>query len=135
MLRSRCLRAIQDFLKNHYSGPVSILRQEGDGEVHPPYAIVRIGSAEDIGLGQVDIWDFNVIVAVFNDADDVSIESAEAEAAGVFAALNDPDAVISELAVAGIIVSAWLPLTTEAGQTENRWQHFHGFRLIAAPAA
>ncbi len=134
MIRSRCIRALQDFLQSRYHGPVSILREEGDGEIRPPYALVRVGSAENIGMGQADIWDLNVIVAVFNDADAVAIGPAEEEAAAVFAALADPAAVIAGLATGGILASAWLPLTSEAGLDESRWQHFHGFRLLASPS-
>lgn len=133
MLRSDCLHAIQGYLQANYSGPVIILRQEDDAELEPPYAIVRIGSAEDIGMGQVDIWDFNVIVAVFHDADASTIEAAEAAAAEVFASLQDPAAIITYLAAQNIVASAWVALTSEAGRDETRWQHFAGFRLIASP--
>lgn len=135
MLRSTSIRALQGFLQAHYAGPVAILCQEDDGAVHPPYAVVRVGSAEDIGMGQADIWDLNVLVAVFHDAEQTTIETAESAAAAVFAALADPDEIIAYLAAQGVVVSAWLPLTSEAGLVETRWNHIGGFRLIAAPAA
>jgi|688.fasta_scaffold861712_2 hypothetical protein len=135
MLRSKVIRALQDYLQAHYVGPIQILCQEGDDDVFPPYAIVRIGSGEDYGMGQADIWDFNVIVAVMNDADATTIEAAEEDAAGLFSTLDDPDAVIAYLHSRGVVASAWVPLTSEAGRDETRWQHFQGFRLIAAPAA
>jgi hypothetical protein len=135
MLRSKAIRALQDFLQANDNCPVAILCQEDDETVAPPYAVVRIGSAEDIGMGQVDIWDFNVLVAVFHDAEETTIETAEAAAAAVFAVMADPAAVIAYLATKGIVASAWVHLTSEAGITETRWNHIGAFRLIAAPAA
>jgi hypothetical protein len=135
MLRSDCIAAIQSFLQENYTGPISILRNEDEADLNPPYALVRIGSGEDIGLGQYNLWDFNVIIAVFHDADETTIETAEAGAATLFAALADSAVVMSYLRTKGIVPSAWESLTSEAGQAGNNWQHFHGFQLIASPAA
>lgn len=134
-IRTMCLTAIQEFLQANYEGSVTILKQEDDASLQPPYAIVRIGSAEDIGLGQYEMWDLNVIVAVFHDADAVSIETAESAAAEVFAVLAASDDLIAFLEDEGVIASAWDSLTTEAGYDGNAWQHFQGYRLIASPQA
>lgn len=134
MIRSQCIRAIQSFIQAAYTGSVRILTEEGTAAVTPPCAVIRVGSAVDIGLGQVDIWDLNMIVAVWHDADTTPIENAEASAAAVFDVLRDAESVINHLGSVGVVASAWLPLTSEAGREETRWQHFHGFRLIAAPA-
>lgn len=135
MLRSDCLRAIQAFLVANYTGDISVLTQEDDGDLVPPYALVRIASGEDIGAGQVNIWDFSLIVAVFSDANDTTIETAETNAEELFATLADPDAVIAFLATQNILASCWVSLTSEAGIDGDNWQHFHGFRLIASPSA
>lgn len=136
MLRTRIITAIQDYLKSTYTGPITILKNEDDADLVPPYAVVRIGSAEDIGMGQVNIWDFNVILAIFQDADDVTIETAETDAAELFDLVaGDPDPLLAALVAADIVPSAWDTLTTEAGQVETRWMHTAAFRLVASPAA
>jgi hypothetical protein len=135
MLRTNLIHAVQDYLQAAYSGPVAILREEGDAEVTPPFAIVRIGSAEDMGAGQADLWDLNIVVAVFHDADETTIEAAEAAAATVFATLHEPDPVITALAAAGIAASCFQTLTSEAGRDEFRWFHAAGFRVVASPVS
>lgn len=134
MTRSNAIRAIQARLKAAYSGPIQILTEEDDETRNPPYAVVRIGSAEDLGMGQNIVWEFNVVVAVAHDADATTIETAEAQAATLFAVLDDPDNLTSHMTTAGVVMSAWQILTTEAGRDETRWQHFAGWRLVAAPA-
>lgn len=135
MLRTQVIRALQGYLQAHNLGPVTIVAQEDDADIAPPYAVVRIGSADDIGGEDYDIWNFNVFIAVFHDADVTHIETAELDASAVFATLADPDEVMAHLADAGIVPSYWHRLTTEAGSTENRWNHIGAFRLIASPAA
>jgi len=135
MLRTRLIRALQDYLKAEYQGPIKILAEEDGEEVSPPFTIVRVTSAEDMGFGQVDIWDMNVIVAVMHDADETTIETAEAAAATVFALLKEPAPVISHLADSGVAASCFETLTSEAGRDEFRWHHFHGFRAVVSPAS
>jgi hypothetical protein len=134
MLRSSSIRALQAHLRAAYTGPVTILGQEDDGDLDPPYSVVRVGSAEDIGHGQDDVWDLNILVAVFNDAEECSAETAEARAAEVFSHLADPPTVAAALAP-GIVVSWWQPIAQEAAIVEKRWQHVAAYRLVAAPAA
>ena len=135
MTRTNAIRAVQDRLKAGYSGPVQILAEEDDGMRDPPHAVVRIGSAEDLGMGQAIAWEFQVIVAVAHDADATTIEEAEAGAAAVFDALADSDDLTAHMTARGVVVSAWQMLSTEAGRDETRWMHFAGWRLVAAPAA
>lgn len=134
MLRTNAIAGLKEYLAGNYAGPVTILKQEGLGDLTPPYAMIRIGSAEDIGNGDWDIWEMNVIVAVFHDADATTIATAEAQATAVFAVLADEDDIISSLAATSVIVSAWRSETVEAGREETRWAHMAGFKLVAAPA-
>lgn len=133
MTRTNIIRAIQDYLQSAYVGPITILAEEDDGDLTPPCAVVRIGNGEDMGLNQALIWDFNVIVAAFHDADDTSIETAESQSEALFDELMDIDSVTSFLESKGFLVSVWRPLTTEAGMDQTKWSHMQGFQLIAAP--
>ena len=134
MFRSTVIKSIQDYLANQETGEIIILRSEDDETLDPPYAVVRVGSADDIGNGQYDIWDLNVLVAISHDCESISIEAAEAAAAAVFELLADPEEVAAGLAPE-VVVSSWMRLGVEAQLLDQKWQHIAGFRLIAAPAA
>lgn len=134
MIRSNIIRRLQSYLQTQYDGEITILAEEDDGDLTPPCAIVRIGSSEDMGANQAIVWDFNVIVAVFHDADETTIETAETDAAELFDELADYDEVSSYLEAGGYQVSAWHPQTIEAGREETKWTHFQTYRLIAGPA-
>lgn len=133
MIRSDLIRRIQSYLQTQYTGDIVILGEEDDGDITPPCAVVRIGTSEDMGLNQAIVWDFNVIVAVFHDADDTTIETAETDAAELFDELADFDAVKTYLDAGGFLTSAWHPQMIEAGREETKWTHFQTYRLIAAP--
>jgi len=133
MLRSQVIAAIITYLQSAYEGDVVILPQENDTQITPPCAVVRIGSAEDMGMAQFDLWDMNVLVGVFHDADATTISAAETAAAAVFATLADTEAVLESLAGSDLLPSAWVSLTQEASATDNGWQHVAAYRLIVAP--
>ena len=134
MLRSAAITALHAFLAATYTGPIAIHREESIDPIALPYAVLRIGSSDNIGAGQAEIWDFSILLGVFHDADATAPASAETAAAAVFAALADPAAITAALAPA-ILVSWWERLTIEASLTQTGWQHIAGYRLIAAPAA
>jgi hypothetical protein len=133
MIRSDLIRRIQSYLQTQYTGDIVILGEEDDGDITPPCAVVRIGTSEDMGLNQAIVWDFNVIIAVFHDSDDTTIETAETDAAELFDELADFDAVKTYLDAGGFLTSAWNPQMIEAGREETKWTHFQTYRLIAAP--
>jgi len=134
MIRSDIIRRLQSYLQTQYNGNITILAEEDDGDLTPPCAIVRIGSSEDMGMNQAYVWDMNVIVAVFHDADYTTIETAEEDAAELFDELADFDSVKAYLNSGDFIASAWLPQLIEAGREDTKWTHFQTYRLIAAPA-
>jgi hypothetical protein len=134
MIRSNIIKRLQSYLQTHYTGDITILAEEDDGDLTPPCAIVRIGSSEDLGANQAYVWDFNVIVAVFHDADDVTIETAETQAAALFDELADFNDVAAHLDSGGFQTSVWHPQLIEAGREETKWTHFQTYRLIAGPA-
>lgn len=134
MIRSDVIRRIQSYLQTQYDGDITILSEEDDGDITPPCAVVRIGTSEDLGLNQAIVWDFNVIVAVFHDADDTTIETAETDAGLLFDELSDFDAVKTYLDAGGFLASVWHPQTIEAGREDTKWTHFQSYRLIVAPA-
>ena len=132
MIRSDVITRLQSYLQTAYDGPITILAEEDDGDLTPPCAVVRIGQSEEFGANQAYIWDFNVVVATFHDADDDSISTAESEAEDLFNELCDISAVTAYLEAGGFLVSVWRPLTMEAGREETKWTHIHGFHLIVA---
>ena len=134
MIRSDIIRRLQSYLQTHYDGDITILTEEDDGDLTPPCAVVRISTAEDMGANQAYVWDFSVIVAVFHDADDVTIETAETDAAELFDELADFEEVIVHLNSGGFQASVWHPQMIEAGREETKWTHMQTYRLIAAPA-
>ena len=134
MIRATVISALADFLSDPevYEGAISILKETAAGEMQTPYAIVRIGSGEQLYPGTHEIWDLNILVAVFQDADVTTAENAEAAAAGLFEILDDPAPMI--LATEGPLVwSAFERTGTEASIVENRWQHVAVYRGIVAP--
>jgi hypothetical protein len=134
MFRVALLNALQAYLSAVCPAGVKVLKQEDDETIEGPYCLVRVGSMEDAGNGQAEIWDANILVAVSQDADSTTIETAEATAAEVFAVLADPEEIKNGL-YPEIVVSWWQPLDQEAAMAGTRWQHIAGFRLIASPAS
>ena len=134
MTRSTVIRRLQSYLNTSYNGPNTILAEEDDGDITPPCAVIRIGQSEDLGANQAIVWDFNVMVAVFHDADDTTITTAESQSEALFSELLQIDDVVNYLAQGGFLVSVWRPLTIEAGREETKWMHVQGFHLIIAPA-
>jgi hypothetical protein len=132
MIRSDIIKRLQSYLQTQYNGPITILAEEDEGDLTPPCAVVRIGQSEDLGHGQAALWDFNVIIAAFHDADDTSISTAESQSEALFSELGDLDSVVAYLEGGGFLVSVWRPLMIEAGREETRWMHAQGFHLIAA---
>lgn len=133
MTRSNIIRRLQSYLNTAYNGPITILAEEDEGDLTPPCAVIRIGQTEDMGANQAIVYDMQVMVAVFHDADDDSISTAESQASALFDELSDIEAVTTYLAAGGFLVSVWRPLMMEAGREETRWMHVHGYQLIAAP--
>jgi hypothetical protein len=131
MIRTNIIRRLQSYLQTHYDGDITILTEEDDGDLTPPCAVVRISTAEDMGANQAYVWDFSVIVAVFHD---VTIETAETDAAELFDELADYNDVTAYLNSGGFQASVWHPQMIEAGREETKWTHFQTYRLIAGPA-
>lgn len=132
MTRATVITAVRDYLDAAYTGPVTILKETASGEMSPPYAIVRVGSGEQLYPGTAEIWDLNILVGVFHDADTTTAAAAETAAAAVFAALDDPDPLYTASAAA-LVWSAFERNGTEASIVENRWQHVAVFRGVVAP--
>lgn len=133
MIRATVISAITDFLLDQYTGTVAIMPETGDDPMVPPYAVVRVGSGEQLYPGDAEIWDLNVLIGVFHDADDTDAATAESQAAGVFNTLADPDSLFTASS-ATLAWSAFDRVSTDASIVENRWQHVAGFRAIVAPA-
>jgi hypothetical protein len=132
MTRALVIAAIRDFLISEYTGPVAIHPEVNDEVMLPPYAVIRIGSADQLYPGQAEIWDLNILIGVFHDADVTPAETAEAQAGALFAVLDDPVPLFTDSAS----TLAWSALersAVEASIVENRWQHVAGYRGIVAP--
>ena len=132
MTRSTVIAAVRAYLAASYTGPVAIHPETGSEDLSPPYAVIRIGSAEELYPGTAEIWDMNILVAVFHDADATTPADAEANSEGVFTMFDDPDGLITSSADT-LAWSSFERLGSEASVIENRWQHIAGFRGIVAP--
>jgi hypothetical protein len=133
MIRATVISSIREYLQTTYEGPVAIHSETSTETMQPPYAVVRVGSGEELYPGQAEIWDLNILIGVFQDADSTTAETAETNAAEVFAAISDPEPLF-----ASSDDLAWSVLErsgTEASVVENRWQHVAAYRAIVAPAA
>lgn len=133
MTRAIVIAAVRDFLLSVYTGSVTILDETGATVFDPPYAVVRIGTGEQMYPGQAEIWDMNVLVAVYHDADVTAAETAEANAAEVFAWLDDP-MPLADSSEETLVWSAFERIGTDASVVESRWQHVAIFRAIVSPA-
>lgn len=134
MTRAAVISALRAYLAAAYSGPVALHPESSVEDMDPPYAVIRIGSGEQLYPGQAEIWDMNILLGVFHDADTTTAGAAEAQAGEVFALLEDPAALFA----ASADTLAWSALersATEASIVETRWQHVAAFRGIVAPAA
>lgn len=134
MTRSKVIAAVRAYLTAHYTGPIAIHPETSAEEISPPYAVVRVGSAEYLYDRQAEILDINLLIGVFHDADTTTAETAEAQAAELFAMLDDADRLFSESSET-LVWSALERIGSEASISETRWQHIAAFRGIVAPAA
>lgn len=133
MTRATVIAAIRAYLTAAYEGPVAMHPETSTEAMEPPYAVIRIGSGEQMYPGQAEIWDMNILIGVFHDADTTTAEVAEAQAGAVFAMFDDPDGLFTSSA-GTLVWSALERHVTEASIVETRWQHVAGFRGIVAPA-
>jgi hypothetical protein len=134
MIRATVITALRSYLAANYAGPVTILKETSTADLVPPYAVIRVGSGEQLYPGVAEIWDLNILVGVFQDADTTTAADAEAAAAAVFAALDDPTPIYSA-SDATLVWSNFERTGTEASIVENRWQHVAVFNAIVAPVA
>lgn len=133
MTRATVIAAVRAYLAAEYEGPVAIHPETSTENMEPPYAVIRIGSGEQLYPGQAEIWDMNILIGVFHDSDVTTAELAESQAGEVFAMFDDPSGLYTSSAA----TLAWSVLeraATEASIVENRWQHVAVFRGIVAPA-
>ena len=134
MTRAKVIAAIRAYLTAAYEGPVALHPETSTEAMEPPYAVIRIGTGEQMYPGQAEIWDMNILIGVFHDADTTTAEDAEAQAGAVFAMFEDPAGLFASSAET-LVWSALERHGTEASIVETRWQHVAGFRGIVAPAA
>ncbi len=133
MIRATVITALRSYLAANYAGAVTILKETSVADMAPPYAVIRIGSGEQLYPGVAEIWDLNILIGVFHDADATTAADAEAGAAAVFATLDDPDPLYTASA-ATLAWSNFERTGTEASIVETRWQHVAVFSAIVAPA-
>lgn len=134
MTRAAVISAITAYLTESYAGPVAVHPEVSAEAMEPPYLVVRVGSAEQLYPGQAEIWDMNILIGVFHDADATTAAAAESQAGDVFSMFDDPDGLFTDSA-ATLAWSALERSTTEASIVETRWQHIAAFRGIVAPVA
>jgi hypothetical protein len=135
MIRSRIAKAITAHIAANYEGPIQITQEDTSEALVPPCAVVRIGSSEDMGMGQMEIYDVTVLVGIFHDYQLTSADAAATGAEAICTTLDDPDTVAATLLENDLIVSSWQPTGMQTEIGENGWQHVASFHLIVSPAA
>lgn len=132
MVRATVMKDVAAFLADRYEGPVTILRETSTEEMSPPYAVVRVASAENMYPGQAEIWDMTVLVGVFHDAESTTPEVAEEQAAAVFAVLDD-DGGLMACFDDHLAFSMWERTASEVSIVESNWQHVAAFHTMVSP--
>lgn len=133
MIRATVIAAITAYIADTYTGPVAIHPETCVEAMDPPYAVFRVGSGDQLFPGDAEVWELNVLIGVFHDADATTAEDAESNAAELFDVIGDPSGLFSASS-ATLAWSALERVTTDASIVEQRWQHIAGFRAIVAPA-
>jgi len=134
MIRATVIAGVRAYLAATYQGPIAIHPETSVETIDPPYAVVRVGSGEQLYPEQAEIWDLNILIGVFHDADVTTPEQAEANAAELFALFRDP-AGLFDSTEQTLVWSALERNGTDASIVETRWQHVAAFRGIVAPVA
>lgn len=134
MIRATVIAGVRAYLASAYEGPIAIHPETSVETMAPPYAVVRVGTAEQLYPEQAEVWDMNILIGVFHDADVTTPDQAEANAAELFAIFADP-ASLFDATEETLVWSALERLGTDASIVESRWQHVAAFRGIVAPAA
>ncbi len=130
-IRSTLVKAAADWLES-LDPPVSVRRDASDEVIEPPYALFRVGGAENMYPGQAEVWDITLLCAVAHDADATTVETAQAEAEAVYDMISDCEE-FKTFSAGLMLLSAWEITTTELTVQDGRWQHIAGFRAICAP--
>ncbi|MCW1921323.1 hypothetical protein OKA05_02090 [Luteolibacter arcticus] len=144
-IRSKLIAAVADFLTADISVPVTIHRETGDLDLEPPYAVVRISTAEPLAPGE-PVWILNLLVSVNQNADLIAAEDAEAAAEMTFAPVDfttradETNAAAAARLAAfatfcetkGVAISAFEPIDSSLTVSEGNWVHVMGFQAIAA---
>lgn len=134
MLRSRIAEAIASHISARYEGPIFVVQEDTETALTPPCAVVRIGSSEDLGMDQMEVYDVTVLVGIFHDYQLTTANAAADGAAAITATLDDADEIAATLAQHGLISSSWQPTGMQNEIGDNGWQHVALFRLIVSPA-
>ena len=130
-VRKKLIVELKEYLVKVYDGPISLVKQQDSAELELPYAVIRVGSSEDMGGGQVFMWDMNVFLAVFHDAEGLDVEEMEKELNDLVEYLLDVDVLKEELEP--LVISAFEYQTQEASIVDGVFQNVFGFRVIVSP--
>jgi len=133
-LRASLVEAIAAWLEQGYPGPVTVSHETDTTELLPPYAVVRISSAEPLAPMEL-IWDLTALIAVSHDADATPATTAEERANELFAKMEGEDNLADFIAFCeekGLAISTMFPLESNLTVADGHWVHILGVRLIAA---
>jgi len=144
-IRSKLVAAVVDYLAADVSVPVAIHPETGVADLSPPYAVVRISTAEPLAPGE-PVWSLMLLVAVSQNADETAAADAETAAEATFAPLDfsprageeneDAELRFDSFALfceaRGLAISAFYPEDSSMSISGENWQHVAGFQVIAA---
>lgn len=144
-IRSALISAVVDYLAADTTVPVTVAPETGDADLAPPYAVVRISTAEALSQGE-PLWQAMLLVAVTQDAAETSPVDAQAAAEATFAPVDFTpragetnadaaerfDAFTAFCEARGLSISAFYAEDSQMAIAGESWQHITGFQVIAA---
>ena len=144
-IRSKLISAVVDFLAADLTVPITIHAETSVADLSPPYAVVRISTAEPLAVGE-PVFTLMLLVAVSQDADTTAANDAEAAAEATFAPLDfsprsnesAEDAeerfehFVAFCEARGLAISAFYPEDSSMSISGENWQHVAGFQVIAS---
>jgi uncharacterized protein (UPF0264 family) len=131
--RSKIIAVLTAWLQQDRSTSITVSHETDSVALLPPYAVVRMSSAEPLSPPG-PIWDATALIAVAHDADATPAAVAEQDANALFEQL-DPERLEEFIEFAeeqGLIVSAMFPTESSLAIEETRWVHVLSVRVIAA---
>jgi hypothetical protein len=129
-VKSNLSKVVADFLRDRYKGRVRVHDSKSVLDMSSfPLAVVYVERSEPLSPGY-SIAECMVRITVMHDAEKDAPESAEQDAAEVFAVVEESE--LQEFAEAAeMLISSATPVEDRLEFVEMRWQHVRTLEVIA----